>query len=342
MRLAHPVLPLVGTLLGAHASAAPALWITQRDGNPLDAPGRIAAFDPTTYEPLGIEIIDPDLDESSGLAYSPDGSFYAVSDDEVRRYDATTGAYLGSVAQDHGIQTGWINRDGAEIAISPDGSSFYLGGARRFDDPTSPRQPVLRRYDASTGDVLAERAGLGTAFAFGPGGSLFAADPRGDAIEQIDPLTLETIAPFARVDAPALFPTAEVFGVSHLDFGPDGLLYALAASFVPGVDSYVQIVAFADDGSPAGQTGPLFDTFGFYEVAVNPVNGDLLTLTDVRGIIRVALGETQPNGLGLADTISPEIGFLISSLVFVPEPGAITLLASFVIAASRRRRSTLR
>ncbi|QDT51611.1 Calx-beta domain protein [Symmachiella dynata] len=79
------------------------------------------------------------LDEPTGLAFGPDGNLYLIDepDDEILRYNGTTGAFLGSFASGGGLDAP------TDFTFGPDGN-LYVSSA----------SGAILKYDGTTGDFL--------------------------------------------------------------------------------------------------------------------------------------------------------------------------------------------
>jgi hypothetical protein len=181
----------------------------------------------------------------------PQSSLFVTSrfTDEVLRYDATSGAFLGVFASGGGLdnpvgltfgpdghlyvvsaETDQVLRyDGAsgaflgvfaagggldaprQLGFGPDGALYVASGATN----------AVLRFDGTTGafrDVFASGGGINgpTSFTFGPGGDLFVGSVLNDRIKRFDGASGAFLGNFVstRIDGPHDFA-----------FGPDGFLY---------------------------------------------------------------------------------------------------------------------
>src|SRR5262249_42340165 len=124
-----------------------------------------------------------------GFTFGPDGNLYVSNSAfngpaSIQRYDGTTGAYLGDLVSQPGLQP-------SRPAFGPDGS-LYVGDS---SDNT------VKRYDFAGGTftIFASGGGLsGPAYlAFGPDGNLYVASAGTDSVLRYNGTSGEFIDVFA-------------------------------------------------------------------------------------------------------------------------------------------------
>ncbi len=308
-------------VLPAHATST--LYASRTEGSP--GGNQVVVADPTTYV-VGSSIGGAELVDAQGLALAPNGELFVVSQatGEVHRYDAQSGASLGTALSGLDLVGGGLDPFGARLHFGPDGS-LYLGG--RFGGVANVE---LRRYDPVTGALLGSTSDVGPAFAFDPNGGLYGAGRFDTSIERYDPVTLASLGVFAT----GTF-TGAGSGVGHLAFAPDGTLYAMNTGVEPvNFESQVEVSAYDGSGNLIAQSGAVFDPYGHYDLRVHPLTGEVLSLTDIQGLVRWNLsGSGGPN-----DVIGEDLGWLNVELLFVPESALALLLLLGGLAASQRSR----
>ena len=173
------------------------------------------------------------LGAPTGLAFGPDGNLYVGShdNDQVLRYDGTTGAFIDVFASDGGLS------DPADLVFGPDGHLYVSGWG----------SSAVHRYDGTTGTFMdlfvgAQSGGLlgPVALAFRPDGNLYIASSKTDQVLRYNGTTgafIDVFASGAGLDYP--------LGIA---FGPDGELYV-------GDESSDRVLRFD------GTTGEFLDVY---------------------------------------------------------------------------------
>jgi outer membrane protein assembly factor BamB len=161
------------------------------------------------------------LDRSTGMAFGPDGNLYvgSLNGNDVLRYNATTGAFMGAfvASGSGGLTTPAL--DG--LVFRPDGKLYVA----------SRDNAAVLRYDATTGAFLdafipANSGGLSSikGMVFGPDGNLYISSAGTNQVLRYDGTTGAFLG---------VFVTAGSGGLSNprsLAFGPDGNLYVSSSS----------------------------------------------------------------------------------------------------------------
>ena len=149
------------------------------DGLTGDHKGRFAEL------PAGVE---PSRKEVFSAVYRPGGELVATTMllEESSRYDATTGAYLGTVGTPgHRIN----NAEPSDVTFGPDGD-LYLGtvgtSVFRYDGTTYAPKGIFATNPLRDSSG---QPGRTSDVAFGPDGDLYASDPYGGRIVRFDGLT---------------------------------------------------------------------------------------------------------------------------------------------------------
>src|SRR4029077_15196338 len=112
------------------------------------------------------QVADGGVDRSTGGGYGPDGKLYvgSLNSNEILRYDAATGAFLGAFVT---AGSGGLNGPTVDgLIFRPDGR-FYVA-SRNSDN--------VLRYDAATGAYLDTFISTGSGGLFQPKGMVFAPD----------------------------------------------------------------------------------------------------------------------------------------------------------------------
>lgn len=316
--------PVVGVALSLLFFAPSALAVTSSPGLTeksyllVGAPseGKILRFDAHTGQfvdefvtPFSGGIIQP-----TGMALGPDGNLYVASavTGQIFRYDGKTGAFLDTLAPIIHIPIG--------IDFGPDGDLFV---AARDE------QGIIR-IDADTGAK--------SVFATASGGDLWWAwdiDVRGDGKIYLSSFEREKVLHFDLATGAYLGVFANgsnnpaLGRAGGFDFGPDGDLF---------LGGYVGSVVRFD-----GATGALEGTFlpltsdDAATVTFGPTGEMFVALSNRGSVLRVNGSTGAVQGELTAPVTWSQSLFM---LVTVPEPGALSLLATIglVTAALRRRR----
>jgi outer membrane protein assembly factor BamB len=179
------------------------------------------------------------LDRSTGMAFGPDGDLYvgSLNGNDVLRYNATTGAFMGEFVTSG---SGGLTTPALEgLAFRPDGKLYVASR----DDAT------VLRYDATTGAFLdtfvpANSGGLSTikGMVFGPDGNLYISSAGTNQVLRYDGTTGAFLGVLVAAGSGGLS------GPRGLIFGPDGNLYVSS--------SHTNSVLCYD-----GTTGAFLDTF---------------------------------------------------------------------------------
>lgn len=256
--------------------------------------------------------------------------------DEVLRYDATSGDFLGVFASGGGLD------NPVGLTFGPDGDLYVASGdtnqVLRYDGNTGAFVGVFAsggglngtrqvnfgpdgdlyvssgasnrvlRYDGTSGAFLAVAATGGslsgpTSFTFGPDGLLYVGSVLNDRIKRFDP------ASGAFLDN---FVSTGLDGPHDLAFGPDGKLYVTNA-FSTRIQRY------------DGVTGAFLDTFVQDARLLNPLGlswnerGDLLVVNQGHDEVLRYDGVT---GAFLGNAVAPGLGGLTAPLFAASEPRA--------------------
>jgi hypothetical protein len=324
----------VSVVVGAPAAATPALYLSRTSGSP--DPDRVVSVDPNTYTVQGTVFSDPALVDAQGLALGPNGHLYVVSQGTgaILEFDPDSGQLIGTVTSGLALTGG--GSQGSELAFGPNGD-LYLGGSFNV---SGSNQFQLRRYDPATGVLLDTLVGVGPGFAFGPDGLLYASPWLGLDISRYDPDDLSLMDVFASSPLPTLpyFGAQYVSGgVTHLAFASDGTLLAMNEGtfrfFPSGFEGVAGVSAHDPSGALVAATPLESNPYGYFDLAIHPTSGQILSLTDVQQIVEWEFG--APHSLWIGS-----VGFLNVEMLFVPvpEPAAATLIAFGCAAASLARR----
>lgn len=284
---------------------------------------QILRYSARTGEFLGVFATVPPY--GSALLLREPGLLYYAHDDEVLRYDVSTGALVDTFARGGGV-------DGASsMAFAANGD--LLVGSFGFA-----RGSKVVRYSGSTGAYVGDFVGLRAGglqtlsdLEFGPDGDLYAADRLDGTVLRYDGDTGRFEGVFASVG-----PTN---GLQDLLFAPDGMLYALDQAsqqitrFDAGTGSFVDAIllpALGTDGTgmALGSDGRLYVTTGFVGrsvIIVDPRSG------------RVA-GTLVPPGSGGLDYATD---LVFTSSIDEIQAFWLLLLGFLPVASLARRRSSL-
>lgn len=306
-------------LLGSPAFGAPVLYASLTQNSPIG--NIVSEANPTTYDPTGFAFGGTELVNAQGIAQAANGEIFVVSEGtgEVHRYDANTGALLGTLLS--GLNLAGGNVGGSQLAFGPDGN-LYLGGSFGSFSNTE-----LRRYDPVTGGLLGTLSGVGASFAFGSDGLIYGSDVRGPDISRYQTATFAPLGVFATASLPGASD-----GVTHLAFGSDGTLYAMNEGTEPvNFEGIAQVSAYDGSGIQIAQSSVVVNHYGFYDLAVNPFTGEIVSLTDETGVqiwdLSGSTGFSQVGSLNIAAV----------ELLFAPEASSAWLIAALGWVLLRRR-----
>ncbi|NOT32217.1 MAG: hypothetical protein HOP15_17365 [Planctomycetes bacterium] len=257
--------------------------------------------------------------------------------DEVLRYDATSGAFLGVFASGSGLDNPvgltfgpdghlYVANDMTDQVLRYDGTSgAFIDVFAQGSGLNGPRQvnfgpdghlyvssgatDQVLRYDGASGAFLGVAAAGGnlrgpTSFTFGPNGQLFVGSVLNNRIKRYDPESGAFLGDFV---------TTNLNGPHDLAFGPDGKLYVTNA-FSTSLQRF------------SGATGAFLDTFVQDARFVNPLglcwneHGDLLVANQGRNEV---LRYDGRNGTLLGTSVAPGAGGLSGPLfaAFGPRAG---------------------
>ncbi len=247
---------------------------------------------------LGNAAIGGGLDNPVGITLAADGSLVVASanNDQVLRYDPSTGAFLGVVA------SGGLLSGARHLNYGPDGALYVL----------SANTNQVLRLDAATGTFVtfATTTDLNgpTGFTFGPDGNLYVGSVLNNRVLRFDGKTGAYLGIFA---------TTKLNGPHDLAFGPDGRLW-VSNAFGP-VNKIVRFDA---------TTGAIVDVIVKDAALVNPlglcfdVDGSLLVANQGGDEVR-RYDSTTGALLGVA--VAPGAGGLDGPLFLTKMRGATSI-----------------
>jgi len=238
------------------------------------------------------------------MTFGPDGNLYVGTSSNISRYDGQSGAFLSVFVP---TTNGTTNPIPFDMAFGPDGNLYVTGRGNKS----------VWRYNGSSGqflDAFTSTATFGSeaeGLTFGADGNLYVAD--GFNVDRYNPATGAFMNHFAGSGS-GLERAGEV------RFGPDGNLYVVGNS----------LLKFN------GKTGAVLsalNSIGSEDFAFG-LDGNIYT-SGAPGIDRyntsgTFLNHFIPNGSG--GLSNP------GAIVFVPEPGTMTVMVSFSMFSLRRRR----
>lgn len=223
---------------------------------------------------------------SAASASARDLLVTSLLSDEVLRYNATTGAFIGTL-----VSAGSGGLDGPQgIAIGTDGVMYVA----------SEYSGSIHKYDAATGaplGVLASGLPAPNDLTFGPGGLLYYMDHGADRVRRFNTSLGTELAPIMLADG-----SHHAHGIT---VGPDGMIYIGILDGGPGRIRKLNPTTLADLGNFVTIPG----TIGIFDLAFLP-DGSLVVNDSFAGAIYRYHGVTGAPLVPLAapGTISSPFG----------------------------------